>query len=257
MSEAKTSKFAGKAALITGGARGIGLAIAQRLADESSAIALLDLDLAAAREAAQDIAATYGVPAIAISCDVADPAAMDAAAREAEAALGGIDMLVANAGLHLSGYVKPVTQLPITEWQKLLNVNVLGVLNSANACRPAMQRRGGGVIVTIASMAGYKADSAYGISKLALRGLTVALARDLSVDRIRVCGVAPGLIASDAVLEQFSDARIAHYVDNLQLIHRLGHVQDIAATVSFLMSDDASFITAETLLVTGGAYVRI
>jgi len=134
---------------------------------------------------------------------------------------------------------------------------VLGIVNGARASRTAMGRRGGGVIVTIASMAGYKGENAYGISKLAVRGLTVALAKELAAEGIRVCGVAPGLIGSEEVMEHFPVERRERYVHQLQLVPRLGKVEDIAGAVAYLASDEAAFVTAETLLVAGGAFCQI
>jgi NAD(P)-dependent dehydrogenase (short-subunit alcohol dehydrogenase family) len=188
---------------------------------------------------------------------VADPAQMDSAAVEVEAQLGGIDYLVANAGLHLSAYCLPVCDLGNDAWRRLLDVNVIGIVNGARACREPMRRRGGGAIVTVSSMAAYKGENAYGISKLAVRGLTVALARDLAADSIRVCGVAPGLVASEEVMATFPAERRERYVNEIQLVRRLGEVGDIANAVNFLLSDEASFITAETMLVSGGAFYRI
>lgn len=249
-------RFSGKVALVTGGARGIGFAIAKRLCREGASIAIADKDRQAGANACANIEQGGG-RAISVTCDVADPISMSAAGQETESVLGGIDMLVANAGLHLDRYVRPVSELPIEAWRKLLDVNVLGIINSANACRDAMRKRGGGAIVTISSMASYKGENAYGISKLAVRGLTVALARDLAADGIRVCGVAPGLVGSEEVLARFPAQRRDRYVNEIQLVRRLGEVDDVAAAAAFLLSDEASFITAETILVTGGAYVRI
>lgn len=243
----------GKVAMVTGGAAGIGLAIAQALAMSGAAVAIADLDTVAARAAAEALP----TDAIGVACDVAEPQSVEQAVAEIVGALGGIDLLVNNAGLHLTRYVRPVSELPVEDWRRLLDVNVLGVIHCAKACRASMIERGGGAVVNIASMAGYKGENAYGVSKLAVRGVTVALARDLAPDGIRVCGVAPGFVASEAAMRLFPDDRREHYVNEVQLVKRLGQVEDIAKAVLFLLSEDASFITAETLLVSGGAYTRI
>jgi len=239
--------FTDKVAMITGGGAGIGLGIAQSLASAGAAVAIADIDGAGARAAAAGI----GGPerAIGVACDVADPVAVANAVAEIRAVLGGIDFLVNNAGLHLGGYVRPVSELPVEDWRRLLDVNVLGVVHCAKACRETMRERGGGAIVNIASMAAYKGENAYGISKLAVRGLTVALARDFAEDGIRVCGVAPGFVASDTAMRLFPEERRERYVNEVQLVRRLGQVDDIAKAVRFLLSDDASFITAETTLI--------
>jgi 3-oxoacyl-[acyl-carrier protein] reductase len=247
--------FTGKVAMVTGGAAGIGLAIARSLAMAGAMVAVADIDGDAARAAAATIGGLDR--AIGVACDVADPTTVEAAVAETVAALGGVDFLINNAGLHLGGYVRPVSELPVEDWRRLLDVNVLGVVNCAKACRDTMRSRGGGVVVNIASMAAYKGENAYGISKLAVRGLTVALARDFAADGIRVCGVAPGFVASDTAMRLFPEERRERYVNEVQLVRRLGEVEDIAKAVRFLLSDDASFVTAETILVSGGAYTRI
>lgn len=249
-------RFSGKVAVVTGGARGLGFGIARRLAAEGASVTIADLDAEAGIAATRELN-SQGASAIAVVCDVADQVSMDDAVRCAETELGGVDILVANAGLHLTGYTKTPCELTNEDWRRMLDVNVLGIVNGARSCRTAMAARGGGVIVTIASMAGYKGENAYGISKLAVRGLTVALARELAADGIRVCGVAPGLIGSEEVLARFPEERREHYVNEVQLVRRLGAVEDIAGAVAYLVSDEASFITAETILVTGGAFCRI
>ncbi len=247
--------FTGKVAMVTGAATGIGEAIARSLATAGATVAIADIDAAAARSTAAAIGGTG--KAVGIACDVADPVSVEAAVAEVRAGLGGIDFLVNNAGLHLTGYVRPVSELPVEDWRRLLDVNVLGVVHCAKACRETMRAGGGGAIVNIASMAAYKGENAYGISKLAVRGLTVALARDFAADGIRVCGVAPGFVASEAAMRLFPEERRDHYVNEVQLVRRLGQVDDVARAVRFLLSEDASFITAETILVSGGALTRI
>lgn len=243
----------GKIAIVTGAATGIGFGIAGALSESGATVAIADLNAGAARRAADAL----GGPAISIACDVADPETVERAVAQVVEELGGVDLLVNNAGLHLGGYVRPVSELPVEDWRRLLDVNVLGVVHCAKACRASMRERGGGAIVNVASMAAYKGENAYGISKLAVRGLTVALARDFAPDNIRVCGVAPGFIASETAMRLFPEDRRERYVNEVQLVRRLGQVDDIAKAVLFLLSDDASFVTAETMLVSGGAYTRI
>ena len=183
-------RFAGKVAIVTGGARGIGFALAKRLCGEEAAVVIADIDTDAGIKAAQRLSASGG-RAIAATCDVADDRSMDNAVAKAVGEFGKLDILVANAGLHLSGYTKPPCDLSNANWRQMLDVNVIGIVNGARASRGAMKDTGGGVIVTVSSMAGFKGETAYGISKLAVRGLTVALAKELAGDGIRVCGVAP------------------------------------------------------------------
>jgi NAD(P)-dependent dehydrogenase (short-subunit alcohol dehydrogenase family) len=254
--EESNMTFAGKVAFVTGGAIGIGYAIAEALADAGAGIAIADIDDAAAHAAAARLG-EKGVPTCAVTCDVAEPDSVEKAVARVVAALGGVDLLINNAGLHLPHYTKPVTELSVEKWRRLLDVNLLGIIHCAKACREPMRLRGGGVIVNIASMAAFKAQNAYGISKLAVRGLTVALAGELGDDGIRVCGVAPGFVDSDTAMREFPEERRLRYVNEVQFIKRQGHVQDIANAVRFLCSDEASFVTADTLLVSGGALPRI
>ena len=248
--------LAGKVAIVTGGAIGIGYGIAQDLGEAGVAIAIADIDFAAAKLAAAKLAAA-GITTCAVACDVADPESVDRAVATVIADLAGIDILINNAGLHLTGYSRPVTELPLDKWRRLLDVNVLGVVHCAKACRETMRTRGGGVIVNIASMAAFKGQNAYGISKLAVRGLTTALAGEFGDDNIRVCGVAPGLIDSETAMRDFPEERRLRYVNEVQFLKRQGRVVDVARAVRFLCSDDASFITGDTLIVSGGALPRI
>jgi len=248
-------RFDNKVALVTGAALGIGHAIATSLASEGAAVVIADINAEVGEAAAQALRHA-GARALAVACDVADRSQVVAAVAAACDHFGGVDILVNNAGLHLTGYVKPVGELGDADWHRLLDVNVLGVVNCACACRATMRERGGGVIVNISSIAGFKAENAYGISKQAVNGLTVAFARDFADDGIRVVGIAPGLVDSERAMASFDDDRKQHYVGKIQLIKRLGRMDDIANAARFLCSQDASFITGETLLVAGGAFVR-
>jgi NAD(P)-dependent dehydrogenase (short-subunit alcohol dehydrogenase family) len=134
----------------------------------------------------------------------------------------------------------------------MMDVNFMGVVNCTLACREAMRARGGGVVINIASIAGYLSSTPYGVSKLAVRGLTIAFASELAPDRIRVNAIAPGLMGTEAALAELPAEFVTKFRDELQLVHRLGNMEDITATVLYLCSDAASFITGETLKVSGG-----
>src|SRR5439155_14728119 len=124
----------------------------------------------------------------------------------------------------------------------LFDVNVIGVVNCTIACRAAMGERGGGVVLNISSIAGHMHSSPYGVSKLAVRGLTVALAAELAPDGIRVNAISPGLMATENAIADLPQDMIDDFVNNRQLVHRLGQMDDIVAAALFLCSDDASFI---------------
>jgi NAD(P)-dependent dehydrogenase (short-subunit alcohol dehydrogenase family) len=134
----------------------------------------------------------------------------------------------------------------------LFDVNVMGVINVTLACRDSMRDRGGGVVLNISSMAGYMSATPYAVSKLTVRGLTVAFATELAPDRIRVNAIAPGLMNTENALADLPRPLIDEFVHQLQLVRRLGTMDDIVSAMLFLCSDEASFITGETLKVSGG-----
>jgi NAD(P)-dependent dehydrogenase (short-subunit alcohol dehydrogenase family) len=192
-----------------------------------------------------------GLAALALHCDVRSPGSVDTAVAAVCDRFGGIDILVNNAGLHSVAYNQPVTQLPLDDWSQLLDVNVMGPVRCAKACRETMRQRGGGVIINMSSIAALPALNAYGVSKLAMRGLTTALATELGAEGTRVYGLAPGLIGTDAVLSVLSAEQVAE-IQGRQLIPRQGRLEDVVAAMLFCCSEGASFITGETISVSGG-----
>ncbi|EUA24086.1 short chain dehydrogenase family protein [Mycobacterium xenopi 4042] len=187
-----------------------------------------------------------------MTCDVADEQQVDAAVGLAIQQLGGIDILINNAGRHLTKYNQPFSVLSRDDIRELFEVNVIGVINCTLACRDSMRERGGGVVLNISSMAGFMNVSPYGVSKLAVRGLTVAFASELSPDRIRVNAIAPGLTNTENALADLPHGLVDDIVRERQLVHRLGTTDDVVSAMLYLCSDDSSFITGETLKVSGG-----
>jgi NAD(P)-dependent dehydrogenase (short-subunit alcohol dehydrogenase family) len=253
--------LAGKVAFITGGAVGIGREFARQLARRGVSVALADIDLATAKTSAAEIAASGG-RAIAVSCDVGDEQQVTSAVDRAAGDLGGIDILINNAARHLAFWSRPVTEMPRDMWRQLLDTNVIGVINCAASCRPHMRARGGGVIVNMSSIAGYmpRPDfgfaSTYALTKLAVRGLTVALATEFAEDGIRVVGIAPGGTRSEGAVAAGQEEHFAALVE-LQLIKRPGTMGDLVGPLLFLCSDHAAMVTGETMLVGGGFPLRI
>jgi len=247
----------GKVVVVTGGGAGIGRTYAHRFAAKGAAVVIADLDESAAGRVVDELAA-QGARGLPHPMDVTDPDAVTAMAQRAVAELGGIDVLVNNAGIHLDHAQLPFTIDAVPQWRAVLDVNVLGALICAAACRPAMAARGGGAIVNMSSMAAYGGSGAYGVSKLALNSLTVSLAADFASDGIRVNGIAPGLVDSEAAVEWWSDPARAGMegIDRMligqQMIKRQGTMQDLADMCLFLCSDAASFVTGQTILVDGG-----
>lgn len=244
-------RFHRKTAVITGGAVGLGRAFARGLTGEGAKVAILDIDTEMADHTAAELTA-QGAQAMAVACDVADEQQVDTAVGIAIENFGGIDILINNAGRHLTKYNQPFGMLSRADIRGLFDVNVIGVINCTLACRDSMRERGGGVVLNISSMAGFMNISPYGVSKLAVRGLTVAFASELSADRIRVNGIAPGLMNTENALADLPSALVDDIVRERQLVHRLGTMDDVVSAMLYLCSDEASFITGETLKVSGG-----
>jgi NAD(P)-dependent dehydrogenase (short-subunit alcohol dehydrogenase family) len=252
----RTGRVEGKVALITGGACGIGRTYGRELAAEGAAIAIADID---DEQTARTVAAfeQEGWRAFGVHCDVADGHVVDAAVAAVCERFGGVDILVNNAGAHLSEYSGPrIVDLPREKWRRAVDVNVTGIVNCVRAVHRSMCERGGGVIVNQLSGAAYFFEGgAYTVTKTAGRMLVPVLARELAADGIRVYGIAPGLVDSEVSMAQKSQAEIDRLIDR-QLIKRLGLMTDLAKALLFMCSDDASWITGETLIVGGGFPLR-
>jgi 3-oxoacyl-[acyl-carrier protein] reductase len=246
------SGFEGKVAFVTGAASGFGYAFSEALLARGASVAVVDIDKAACEAAAKRL----GGAAIPVICDVADETSVAAAVQETVQAFGGIDLLINNAGLHSARYNKSFQELGTAETRRLFDVNIMGVVNCTLAARESMAQRGGGTILNIASIASYNVGNGYGVSKLAVRGLTIAFAKELSPDRIRVNAISPGLIATDVIRAEMPQALFDQFLE-MQPIKRTGEVQDIVSAMLYLCSDEASFITGETLKVAGGYPLQI
>lgn len=261
---AELVSLAGRRAVVTGGAQGLGRAIAARLAEAGADLLILDLHEGPAREAAADLAARYGVTAIGTVADVSDSASVAAAADLAVAELGGLDIWVNNAGLFPNA---PVLQMPDEMWDRVFAVNARGVfLGSREAARRMSGDGSGGVIVNIISTAGFQVAfpgmAAYVSSKHAARGLTKSLAVDLAPLGVRVLGVAPSFVptegnlaAAQAAAEQAAAAGVEIPpldVMTQSRIGRLGTPDDIARVVLFAASDLSLIMTGSTLLADAG-----
>ncbi len=244
-------RFDGKVAFITGGAIGFGRAFGRALASEGASVAVADIDLDAARVTAAELSAT-GSNAMAVRCDVADDGEVGAAVKAVSEELGPVAVLINNAGKHLTRYNQPFSVLPRDDLRELFDVNVIGVVNCTVACREPMRSVGAGVVLNIASIAGHISNTPYGVSKLAVRGLTIAFASELAPDNIRVNAIAPGLMATENALVDLPQSMVDEFVGERQLVHRLGLMDDIVQAMLYLCSDQASFVTGQTLDVSGG-----
>jgi 3-oxoacyl-[acyl-carrier protein] reductase len=249
------NRYAGKVVVVTGAGNGLGRAYVEGFAAEGGSVAVADIDGTAAKEVASRVGASGG-RAVAVEVDVADEQSVAAMVRETVTAFGGIDVLVNNAGLHLGKYNECST-LPVADWRRIFDVNVLGAVLCARECRTAMAARGGGVILNQGSVAAWVDQAgAYGATKLALTSVTMSLATELAADRIRVVAVAPGAFLSEAVQDRLEPEHRATVLAG-QLLPELGTPADLVPTVLFLCSDEARFVNAATYVIDAGFSKRI
>ena len=257
MSEAKYPELAGAKAVVTGGANGIGRAIAAALARQSVKVTIADIDLGRAEKAAGEIGG------FAVAIDVRDRASVQAALEAAEARMGGFDLLIANAGVSTMNHALDLTD---EEWDLNFDVNVRGVFLANQIAARGFKARGRGVIVNTASLAakvGAPLLAHYSASKFAVLGWTQALARELAPAGIRVNAVCPGFVKTgmqereiewEARLRGVPPERVvADYVAQTPL-GRLETAEDVADVVVFLCSHSARFMTGQGVNVTGGVY---
>jgi len=247
-------KLKDKVAFITGGARGIGEVFAKALVAEGAMVMIADISLEHGEQTAKAIRDAGG-RASAVRCDVADDESIDEAVAATIAEFGGVDILINNAGKHLTEFGEPVTKLSTEKWREMLDVNVIGLVSCSRACKETMAARGGGVIINLASIAGFLSNTGYGISKLAVRGLTVALAIELADQGTRVFGIAPGIMDSAAAMGDLA-LRLEPLLAR-QLMKRVGRMDELVPALIFLCSDDSSYMTGETLMIAGGFPTRL
>jgi len=250
--------LAGRGAVVTGGAMGIGYAIARRLAEAGASVVLADV--ADPQEPARVLSVETGGTVIGAHLDVADAAEIVSAAAEAERVLGRLDIWVNNAGIYPS---TPVLDMTDDDWDRVLAVNLRGsFIGAREAARRMVDAGRGGVIINIASTAGFKASGPgvahYVSSKHAVIGLTKSLAVELGPHGIRVLGVAPTLIETpgiEAGREAFRRAGLGEMIDTFAQrlpLGRVGVPDDVARVALFCASDLAMFMTGSTLLADGG-----
>ncbi len=250
------SRFAGRVAVVTGGARGIGAATARRFASEGASVAVLDLEEGSAAATAAGLGAEK---AIGVGCDVSQADAVETAVSRVVEELGGLDILVNNAGVTRDNLLFKMTE---QEWDAVLGVHLKGAFLMCRAAQKVMVAQKYGKIVSLSSTSalGNRGQANYSAAKMGIQGLTRTLALELGPLGINVNAVAPGFIVTDmtdATAERLGLTPEAFQEAAAQAtpIRRVGSPDDIAAAVSFLCSDEASFITGQTLYVDGGAKV--
>jgi NAD(P)-dependent dehydrogenase (short-subunit alcohol dehydrogenase family) len=239
--------FNGRTAVITGGAAGIGFAIAQRLLASGGRVSVWDRDAAALDKAKARLIAGIDTRVV----DVADAASVDAAAQAAASALGRIDALVCSAGI--TGPNTTTWEYPVDAWRQVMEVNINGVFLCNRAIVPVMLKREYGRIVNIASVAGKEGNpnaSAYSTSKAAVIGLTKSLGKELAKTGIRVNCVTPAAVKT-AIFDQMSQQHIDFMLSKIPM-GRFGQVEEIAALVAWLCTEDCSFSTGAVFDLSGG-----
>jgi 2-hydroxycyclohexanecarboxyl-CoA dehydrogenase len=242
-------RFDDQVAIVTGGASGIGQATARRLAEEGAAVVIADVNGEGADGVARSISEGGG-RAIALHVDVTDAPGVRAMTEQAITAFGKIDILVSNAGWDRAG---PFADTDEELWDRVIAINYRGHLATCHAALPYMRERGGGRIVTVASDAGRVGSSGevvYSGAKGAVIAFTKGLAREVARYGINVNCVAPGLVDTP-LLAGMPEKLIAAIVRSIPL-RRTGVPEEIAAAICFFASDDAAYITGQTLSVNGG-----
>ncbi len=243
-------RFKDRTAVVTGAARGIGAAIAGRLAREGAHVVVADLDETAARAEAERIV-KGGARASAVRLDVTDPASARGMAEAVLGRTGRIDILVNNAGI--AGMAAPVLKYPEEEWRKVIAIDLDGVFYCSKAVLPAMLERNYGRIVNISSISGKEGNpnmAAYAAAKAGVLGFTKALGKELAATGITVNAVTPAVIETD-ILKQLTKEAVDYMLSKIPM-GRPGKLEEVAALVAWLASEECSFSTAAVFDISGG-----
>ncbi|MEA1673198.1 SDR family NAD(P)-dependent oxidoreductase [Nitrospirillum sp. BR 11163] len=243
---AYAERFAGRNAIITGAASGLGLEVARRIITEGGRVVLWDLNAEALAAAQAEIGAVH-----AVALDVADPDAVAAAATASVAVLGKVDILVCSAGI--TGPTAPVQDFPIDGWRRVIDINLNGIFHCCRALVPHLLTNGYGRIVNVASVAGKEGNpnaSAYSASKAGVIGLTKSLGKELATKGVIVNAITPATFDSP-ILDQLPQSQIDYMRSRIPM-GRLGDVKESAAMICFMASEECSFTTASTFDTSGG-----
>jgi 3-oxoacyl-[acyl-carrier protein] reductase len=250
-------RFDGRIAVVTGAARGIGQAIATRFADEGASVAVLDLDEGQAAEAAEGLATGDGQQHIGIGCDVSGSASVQSAVDRVASDLGALHILVNNAGVTRDNLLFKLTD---DDWDTVIAVHLRGAFLMTRAAQKHFVEQKYGKIVCLSSVSalGNRGQANYATAKMGIQGFVRTLGIELGPFGVNANAIAPGFIATD--MTDATAARVGMPVEEFRQaaadrnpVRRVGYPEDIAAAAAFLCSDEASYITGQTLYVDGGA----
>lgn len=239
-------RYSGRNAIVTGAASGLGKAVAARILAEGGKVVLWDVDAERLENTATEIGAEHF-----IAIDVSDSTAVETAAADSAKALGKVDILICSAGV--TGATVPVHEFPIDSWQQVMDINLNGLFYCCRAIVPHMLKNGYGRIVNVASVAGKEGNpnaSAYSASKAGVIGLTKSLGKELATKGIVVNSLTPATFESP-ILDQLPQSQIDYMRSKIPM-GRLGEVEESAAMVCFMASEECSFTTASTFDTSGG-----
>jgi 3-oxoacyl-[acyl-carrier protein] reductase len=245
-----------KVAVVTAAAgAGIGAAVTRRLAADGFDLVVTDVHERRSKELADELGEEHGRDFLSLPLDVTDATAVAAAMARVTAERGRLDVLVNNAGW---SKIEPVSEMSLDTWQRCLDVDLTGTFLGMRHALPHMIAAGSGAIVNISSIAAYETSAEHGAAYSAAKAGVLALTRVAAAENgrhgIRVNAVTPGLIYNDFLRKIYPDEFFDGYAENRSLVGRIGQPEDVANLVSFLVSDQAGYITGEVYGVSGGVY---